>query len=195
MLKSFNEKLFRDFVDFRRGRICLGASHAAQGVDASKILRSVDYVLPFEMQRVIQATEPERPRYYGAVTTKGNWGFILTNAAISVNLCAKRNDIYTENISKDNFPKVKIEFRNLAPSSPFETSTEDAGAVSSPLVIGCENSGRYVEAKNLFYFLNQRFTIDVEILGNKEFSGGTWCAEGLRGAVVLSGLEFSEEVF
>ena len=90
---------------------------------------------------------------------------------------------------------MKIDFRNLAPSSPFATSTEEAGAVSAPLVIGCENSGRYVEAKNLFYFLNQRFTIDVEIFGNKEFSGGTWCAEGLRGAVVLSGLEFSEEVF
>lgn len=195
MLKSFNEKLFRDFVDLRRGRICRGASHAAQVVNASKILRSVDYVAPFEIERVIQAAEPEKPRYYGAVTTKGNWGFILTNAAISLTLCAKRNEIVTENISKDDFPKVKIEFRNLAPSSPFETSTEDAGAVSAPLVIGCENSGRYVEAKNIFYFLNQRFTIDVEVLGNREFSSGSWCAEGLRGAVVLSGLEFSEEVF
>lgn len=195
MLKSFNEKLFRDFVDFRRGRICRSASHAAQVVNASKILRSVDYVVPFEIQRVIQEIEPEKPNYLGAVTTKGNWGFILTNAAISLNLCAKRDDIVTENISKDDFPKFKIEFRNLAPSSPFETSTDAAGAVSAPLVIGCENSGRYVEAKNLFYFLNQRFTIGVEIFGNKEFSGGTWCAEGLRGAVVLSGLEFSEEVF
>ena len=195
MLKSFNEKLFRDLVDFRRGRICRGASHADQIVNAAKILRSVDYVVPFEMQRVIQANEPEKPRYYGAITTKGNWGFILTNAAISVNLCAKRNDVLTEEIPKNDFPMLKIDFRNMAPSSPFGTSTEDAGAVSAPLVIGCENSGRYVEAKNLFYFLNQRFVIDVEILGNKEFSGGTWCAEGLRGAVVLSGLEFSEEVF
>lgn len=195
MLKSFNEKLFRDLVDFRRGRICRGASHAAEVVNASKILRSVDYVVPFEVNRVIQATEPETPNYYGSVTTKGNWGFILTNVAISLTLCAKRNDVFAENISKDDFPKVKIDFRNLAPSSPFETSTEEAGSVSSPLVIGCENSGRYVEAKNLCYFLNQRFTIDVQIFGKKEFSGGTWCAEGLRGAVVLSGLEFSEEVF
>lgn len=164
MLKQFNEKIFGELVKKRAGKI-LDALKRNEVISASKIVRSVDYVFAFDVKNNYAQTQ--------SCVTRANWLFILTNAAC-----------YWDSLSINQLPKVAVEFKNYVPKTPFNTVAEDWGAVPCNLVFGREGVGRFEEYKNLFYVLDQRFVISLDVKPNLAYS---------RGHVILSGVEISLE--
>ena len=166
MLKSFAEKFFDDLLDVKPGRVIYSAEQRDQILFDARRVRSVDYVVNFDI------TDGQRKTQ--AVTTKANWYFILTGAAV-----------FFENTPASDLPKVAVKFQDFAPSTPFGTVPEDMGAVDSAIVFGREGLplGRWEEFKNLYFSLDQRMTINVDVQPNN--------AEPLRGHVILTGIEIN----
>ena len=165
MLKQFNVKFYEYFVK-QRGKLILSREEQKMVLARSKVVRDCDYIVNFEIKNGAAFTQ--------SVTTRANWIFILTNAAC-----------YWENIAVGDFPKIALDFPYYEPKTPFSTEASDWGAVPSNLVFGREAlAGRmqhFEEYKNLYYLLNQRFVINLDIKAKAGQFG--------RGSVILSGLE------
>lgn len=169
MLKQFSEK-FLDRLVKKRGSLILEPDAQNKVLSASKIVRSVDYVLNFEIDNGATTTK--------GVTTRANWLFILTNAAV-----------YWENMDLSDFPKVAVKFPYYDSATPFATVPDDWGAVPSNLVFGREGlTGKmqhFEEYKNLYFLLGQRFSINLDVKAKSGQYG--------RGYVILSGIEINLE--
>lgn len=161
MLKQFNEK-FVDSLVKKRGALVLSPEYQDEIIKRAKRVRACDYVSKFEIKNGASFTQ--------SVTTRANWSFILTNAAV-----------YWENTTVGNMPKIAVNFPYFVPKSPFNTPVDDWGAVPSNLVFGREGLTRFEEYKNLYYALDQRFVIELDA---KAMPG-----QYARGYVLLSGLE------
>lgn len=167
MLKSFAENFYKQLVDMKPGRVIYSKDQRDKILFDAKRVRSVDYVFNFNIENGQLQTR--------SATTKANWYFILTGAAV-----------YFEDVQNaSDLPKVAIKFQDFCPSSPFGTVPEDLGAVSSDIVLGREGlkNCRWEEFKNLYFSLDQRITIHVETLPRT--------SEPLRGHVILTGLEIN----
>lgn len=166
MLKSFSEKIYKQVVDVKPGRVIYSAEQRDKILFDAKRVRSVDYVLDFDIT--------DGQIHTRGITTTANWYFILTGVAC-----------YIEDTISADMPKIGIKFQDFTPSSPFGTVPEDLGAVNAALVFGREGLplGRWEEFKNLYFSLAQRISIHVEMLPKS--------SEPLRGHVILTGLEFN----
>lgn len=164
MLNQFNEKIFGELVKKRNEKV-LDANKVKEILNASKMCRSVDYVYDFDVVNGNAKTK--------SCVTRANWLFILTNAAC-----------WWENLTVGQLPKVLVEFKNFDPNTPFNTPADDWGAVPCSIVFGREGLTRFEEYKNLFYILDQRFVISLDVKPNLSYS---------RGHVLLSGIEVDLE--
>lgn len=165
MLRSFSQKFISEFVK-KRDSLVLNSDQQKEIIDKSKRVRSCDYVANFVVKNGVAKTS--------GIVTRANWRFLLTN------VCC-----YWENLSLSDFPKVSLEFPYFVPKTPFRTRAADWGAVPSNLVFGREGlTGafhHYEEAKNLYYLLDQRFVINLNVKSNTGIYS--------RGTVLLTGLE------
>lgn len=165
MLKQFSEK-FVDSLVKKRGSLVLTPEYQEEVLSRAKRVRSCDYVAPFTIKNGVTNS--------AGLVTRANWIFILTNSAC-----------YWENMAVSDFPKIAVNFPYYEPKTPFNTRVQDWGAVPSNLVFGREaltgQMQHFEEYKNLYYMLDQRFVIQVDIKANAGQYG--------RGAVLLSGLE------
>lgn len=164
MLRSFGEKFFNEFVK-KRGKLVLTREEQEEVLSMAKRVRACDYVVNFEIKNGVVNGK--------GIVTRANWIFLLTNASCYWNMVVS------------DFPKVAIEFPNLAPQSPFNTVPQDFGCVPSNLVFGREaltgKMQHFEEYKNLYYMLHQRFPINLYVKSAPGIYG--------RGSVILSGLE------
>lgn len=167
MLKSFTEKIYKALTG-RKGPL-LDSSTQQELLTAAKYTRSKDYVVEFDFTTGGFKT--------AEFTTFANWRFILTGVAI-----------FFVGEDKENYPKIGIDFVNYVPKTPLNTPVEDIGTAPASLVYGCETDGeRFEEYKNLYYYLGQRFDINVNAKAvTPGFAG--------RGYVLVTGIEFNGDV-
>lgn len=162
MLRLFSQKLVSELVK-KPGQRILSPDAQNAIFCAARRVRGCDFVYNFDVANgeFINKT----------VTTRSNWFFILTNAAV-----------YWDTTDINNLPRVSIDFPNYSPSSPFSSEIKELLTVPTKLVFGSEDSaGRYEEPKNILYALGKTFSIGVSVKPNP--------AQYVRGCVLLSGLE------
>lgn len=166
MLKAFSEKIYKQVVDVKPGRVIFSEEQRDKILFTAKRVRAKDYILKFDVYDGKIETR--------GITTTANWYFVLTGAAV-----------FFEDVPGANYPKVGIKFQDFTPSTPFGTVPEDMGNVNANLVFGREGRplGRWEEFKNLYFSLAQRISINVDVLPSN--------GEPLRGHVILTGLEFN----
>ena len=165
MLKQFNVT-FWEYLVKDRGAVVISRNVQDEILRRAKNVRSVDYIAPFN---IVNGEANTRD-----IVTRAKWRFILTNASC-----------FFENMSAADFPKIAVNFPYFVPKSPFNTPAEDVGAVPASIVFGREGlTGKmqhFEEQKNLYYTLDQRFVIEIDLKAKAGQYG--------RGYVLLSGLE------
>lgn len=171
MLRQFNQKLYESLVK-KCGAAVVGKSSVDEILKAAKRVRSADYVLSFDIKDGKADSK--------STVTRANWLFILTNAA-----CYWESPATPFPVPSGDWPKVGVNFENFVPSSPFNSKIEDFGTVPTSLVFGREDEEyiheHFEEYKNLYYLLNQRFVISLDVKSSPTYY--------LRGSVILTGLE------
>lgn len=175
MLKQFNEGFFSELVK-KRGELVTEPAKRDEILKAAKRIRSCDYLFNFDIKNGVANSK--------SMTTRANWIFLLTNAA-----CYWESSSSVYPLPVMDFPRVGVNFENFSPRTPFNSSVENYGTVKSGLVFGRENSeyldafknSHFEEYKNLYYLLDQRFTISLDIKSTPSYN--------IRGSVILSGLE------
>ena len=165
MLKQFNEKFWYSLVK-KRGALVVSTDAQNEIIERAKHVRSCDYIVNFDVKN--GAAQMRN------VVTRANWLFILTNAAC-----------FWNGVNVADLPKVSVKFPYYTPDSPFNTPVKDLGCVPENLVFGREGlTGKmkhFEEFKNIYYLLNQRFVINLDVIGK--------AGQYAHGSVILSGLE------
>ena len=166
MIKQFVQKVYAALVKDPRASIVEGDRRAEFLKDARDV-RAVDYVAKFD---VINGVASMR-----SIVTRANWRFIMTGAAA-----------FWETFDASNMPKLSVTFNSFAPNSPFRnTDKGETVAVPCALVFGREGltgvKNHFEEYKNLFYVLDQRFSITLDAVANAGQYG--------RGYVLMTGVE------
>ena len=172
MLKSFTEKFYQGLTGIKPGHLVNDESEQAGIWAAAQNLRCKDYVFPVTVKAGVVTTIPD-------ATTTARWFFLVTGVAT-----------YWERGGRDA-PRVKIGWKPFVNETCFNTEPEYLDAVTPSLVFGREFyedpisslNLHFEEYKNLYYSLNQRVTLSVDVIPT--FSG-----QYDRGAVIISGLEF-----
>ena len=160
MVTTLIERLTAFFTGVKPGARVL-SREAQKAIEASaKRVRSKDYVFCFELPNGGESHE------IIDITTAG-WFFILTNVTYW------RAD-------GDGSERVKISFKNFVPDLPI-ASDLPFNSYPAPLVMGSQNSGRFEEAKNLWYVLGERIALSCE----------AYAAQGTptKSYIMLSGIE------
>lgn len=176
MLKSFTEKFYQALTGKKPGDLVLSTSKRDEILYSGKRVRSKDYVFEFHPRDLGVLLED-------VVTTTARWKFLLTGAAV-----------YVERTALLELPKVGIQFESVASLSPFRSEEpEDLNTVLSSLVFARESTilnftpqSHFEEYKNLYYLLDQRSNIRV----NVKASQNTY--NPVRFYVILTGLEIFE---
>lgn len=166
MLRQFVQKVYSSLVK-DPGAAVVDADRRAEYLENARNVRAVDYVAKFEVKNGAASMR--------SLVTRANWRFIMTGAAV-----------FWESFDPSNMPKVSVSFDAFAPSSPFRnTDKGELNAVPCSLVFGREGltgiKNHFEEYKNLFYVLDQRFSITLDAVANAGQYG--------RGYVLLTGVE------
>lgn len=180
MIKTYTEELFQRFTGQKQNAVIGSRAEQNEILCTCKNVRAKDYIFDFDLTAA-------KPRQLKAVTTAANWYFVLLNVAVSFG-----DGVEALDVNGANWPRIAITFPDYEPNTPLKTSEPQfMNAVQSALVFARESANEngvklhYEEAKNFYYSLEQRFTIDVEAVR-------TGSAD-VRGSVILTGLEINLE--
>lgn len=174
MLKSFSEKLYKQLVDVKPGRVIYGEEQRDNILYAARRVRAKDYYLEF----YIPDNTVVGQVFSKTFTTTANWYFVMTGCAACGGF-----------VNYWNGTEIGIKFQNFYPTSPFGTEPENMNDVPYELVFGREGINRFEEYKNLYYSLGERVTVNIDVRHRAPNN----YAPPLKVGVIITGLEFNLE--